>query len=99
MKAFQQPLQWCWTCTFTNHCNEDKVGELQGDGIQNKPPKKPLILNMKASTIILRMINTFKKLSNGKFEDNGMLKAMENLVVMEKEKTFEGDGKQQAFKP
>jgi hypothetical protein len=45
------------------------------------------------------LINTFKKLSNGKFEDNGLLKAMENLVMMEKEKTFEGDGKQQTFKP
>jgi hypothetical protein len=78
---------------------QDKVGELEGDGIQNKPPKKPFILNMKTLTRILTLINTFKKLSNGKFEDNGILKAMENLVMMEKEKTFEGDGKQQTFKP
>jgi hypothetical protein len=38
MKALQQPLQWCWTC---NHCNEDKVVELEGDGIQSKPLRKP----------------------------------------------------------
>jgi hypothetical protein len=43
---------------------------------------------MKAPRRILRMINTFKKLSNGKFEDNGMLKAMEILVVMGKKKTL-----------
>jgi hypothetical protein len=54
---------------------------------------------MKKHTRISRMVNTFTNLSNGKFEDNGMLKAMENLVVMEKAKTFEGDGKQQTFIP
>jgi hypothetical protein len=58
------------------------------------PPKNHFISNMKAPIRILRMINTFRNLSNGKFEDNGMLKAMENLVVMEKAKTFKGDGKQ-----
>jgi hypothetical protein len=47
---------------------------------------------MKAPTRILRMINTFTNLSNG------MLKAMENLVVIEKAKAFEGDGKQQTLK-
>ncbi len=96
MKALQQPLQWCRTC---NHCNENKVVELEGDGIQNMLPKNQFILNMKAPTRILRMINTFTNLSNGKFKDNGMLRAMEKLVMMEKTKTFEGNGKQQTFKP
>jgi len=41
---------------------------------------------MKAPTRILRMINTFTNLSNGKFKDNGMLRAMEKLVMMEKQK-------------
>jgi hypothetical protein len=62
-------------------------------------PKNQFILNMKAPTRILRMINTFTNLSNGKFKDNGMLRAMEKLVMMEKTKTFEGNGKQQTFKP
>jgi hypothetical protein len=66
---------------------------------KTNPPQNHFILNMKAPTRILRMINTFTKLNNGKFEDNEMLKAMENLVVMEKAKSFEGDGKQQTFKP
>jgi hypothetical protein len=56
------------------------------------PRENLFILNMKAPTRILRMINTFTNLSNG------MLKAMENLVVIEKAKTFEGDGKQQTLK-